>query len=132
MIIIYEIIVLIQFLFIDPFVFINICCRATGLCTVSAILRTVSATGVGKNMNAYTISFIFDIVNSLHDRSAHQVLHLGVFKTAIASSLERTGASFSYNSEFINFPFICHRRKPAAFRHGKKALSFLYGYHCNT
>ena len=48
----------IQFLFIDPFVIINICRRATGLCTVSAILRTVSATGVGKNMNAYTVSLI--------------------------------------------------------------------------
>ena len=59
MVFIDKIVILVQFLIGNPFVFFNICGGTAGLCTVCAVLGTVAAAGIGQNMDADVISFIF-------------------------------------------------------------------------
>ena len=59
MVFIDEIVILVQFLIGNSFVFFNICGGTAGLCTGCAVLGTVAAAGIGQNMDADVISFIF-------------------------------------------------------------------------
>ena len=59
MVFIDKIVILVQFLIGNPFVFFKICGGTSGVCTVCAVLGTVAAAGIGQNMDADVISFIF-------------------------------------------------------------------------
>ncbi len=71
MVFIDKIVILVQFLIGNPFVFLNICGGTAGLGAVSAILRAVSASGIGQNMDADVIFLYIFSEFFQHGRSDH-------------------------------------------------------------
>ena len=59
MMLVYKVIIFIQFFIRYPFIFVNIGFGAAGLGAVGTVLGAVAAAGICENVNAHMISFVF-------------------------------------------------------------------------